>query len=100
MAASPMEQAEHKTPRGIARWASQMISALVIYGAILFLTAGRINWIGGWAYLVMNAVIQLLSTVLLTSRQPAMLWLSPISHDRPANADDHGRCTGHLLRGD
>ncbi|MGD0575904.1 MAG: hypothetical protein ABSB61_11155 [Anaerolineales bacterium] len=34
-----------ETARGIARWAGQMIAALVIFGAILFLAAGRLNWI-------------------------------------------------------
>ena len=54
--------------RGIARWAGQMIAALVIFGAILFLAAGRLNWIQGWVYLGMNTLTQALSAIV---RSPA-----------------------------
>jgi hypothetical protein len=33
--------------RGIARWAGQMIAALFILGAVLFLAAGQLNWTAG-----------------------------------------------------
>lgn len=59
--------------RGIARWASQMISALVIFGAILFLAAGRVNWISGWVYLGLNALTQILSSIVLVRKQGEML---------------------------
>ncbi len=39
---------------GILRWASQMMAALLVFGAILFLSAGRLNWLAGWIYLVHN----------------------------------------------
>jgi protein-S-isoprenylcysteine O-methyltransferase Ste14 len=59
--------------RGIARWAGQMIAALVIFGAILFLAAGRLNWTVGWAYLGLNAFTQILSAIVLVRRQGEML---------------------------
>jgi hypothetical protein len=34
--------------RGIVRWSGQMIAALVIFGALLFIAAGKINWTEGW----------------------------------------------------
>ncbi len=58
---------------GILRWASQMIAALVVFGAILFLSAGRLNWLAGWIYLGMNALTQALSGLVLIPRQPGML---------------------------
>lgn len=57
----------------IARWAGQMVVGLLLYGSILFLAAGRINWIEGWAYLGLNALTQLLSAAILIPRQPEML---------------------------
>ncbi|HVM70442.1 MAG TPA: isoprenylcysteine carboxylmethyltransferase family protein [Anaerolineales bacterium] len=59
--------------RGVLRWAGQMISALVIFGALLFLVAGRLDWMQGWVYLGMNALTQALSAVYLIPRRPDML---------------------------
>jgi protein-S-isoprenylcysteine O-methyltransferase Ste14 len=62
-----------ETAQGIARWAGQMIAALVIFGTILFVTAGRLNWIQGWVFLGMNALTQTLSAAVLIPRRPDML---------------------------
>jgi protein-S-isoprenylcysteine O-methyltransferase Ste14 len=62
-----------ETARGIVRWAGQMISALFIFGAILFIAVGRLNWIEGWVYLGMNALTQVLSAIVLIPRRPDML---------------------------
>lgn len=62
-----------KMRRGILRWTLQMTSGLVLYGAILFLAAGRLHWIAGWAYLGLNAITQIVTTVVLVPRQPGML---------------------------
>ncbi len=59
--------------RGIARWAGQMAAALVIFGAILFVAAGRLDWAAGWAYLGLNAFTQILSAMVLVRRQGEML---------------------------
>jgi protein-S-isoprenylcysteine O-methyltransferase Ste14 len=73
MTASTTSDTTRKTRQGAARWAGQMIAGLVLFGLLLFVTAGRLNWIGGWAYLGLNAFTQLLSALLLTARQPEML---------------------------
>lgn len=57
----------------IALWAGQMVGGMVIFGTVLFLAAGRINWIEGWAYLGLNTLTQLLSAVILIPRQSEML---------------------------
>jgi protein-S-isoprenylcysteine O-methyltransferase Ste14 len=62
-----------ETRRGIVRWAGQMIAALVIFGGLLFLAAGRLDWIQGWVYLGMNALTQVLSAFVLIPRRPDML---------------------------
>ncbi|MGB8983048.1 MAG: isoprenylcysteine carboxylmethyltransferase family protein [Anaerolineales bacterium] len=59
--------------RGVKRWAIQMIIGTVIFGTILFLSAGRLNWVEGWVYLVMNSVTQFISAIVLTSRNPDLL---------------------------
>lgn len=61
------------TTGGVARWAAQMIAALVIFGAILFLAAGRLDWLAGWAYLGLNALTQVLCAIVLIPRQADML---------------------------
>ena len=62
-----------RTRQGIMRWAGQMIAFLVIFGSILFLSAGRLDWAPGWAYLGINALTQLLSALILIPRRPEML---------------------------
>lgn len=57
----------------MARWIVQMSAALVIFGTIMFLSAGTIHWAAGWAYLAMNALTQILSGIVLIPRQPDML---------------------------
>lgn len=59
--------------RGTAGWAGQMIAALVFFGAILFLAAGRLDWTAGWVYLGLNALTQILSALVLIPRQSGML---------------------------
>lgn len=61
------------TVHGIARWAGQMVAALLIFGSILFLAAGRLDWMAGWAYLGMNFLTQVLSAFALIPRQGDML---------------------------
>jgi protein-S-isoprenylcysteine O-methyltransferase Ste14 len=62
-----------KVAQGIVRWAGQMIAAMGIFGAILFLAAGRLDWLAGWVYLGMNTLTQVLSAVVLIPRQSGML---------------------------
>jgi len=59
--------------RGVKRWATQMFVGTVIYAAILFISAGRLNWVEGWVYLGMNTITQIISAVLLISKNPDLL---------------------------
>ncbi|HUH97749.1 MAG TPA: isoprenylcysteine carboxylmethyltransferase family protein [Anaerolineales bacterium] len=61
------------TRQGVARWAGQTIGASVIFGAILFLAAGRLDWPAGWVYLGLNCLTQILSAIVLIPRHPDML---------------------------
>ena len=62
-----------ETARGVRRWAGQMIISLLIYGVILFGTAGRLNWGAGWWFLGLNLFTMVLSAVLLIRRRPELL---------------------------
>jgi protein-S-isoprenylcysteine O-methyltransferase Ste14 len=62
-----------KMADGLFRWAGQMLAGLIFFGALLFLAAGRLNWIQGWVYLGMNALTQIMSAILLIPRRPDML---------------------------
>jgi protein-S-isoprenylcysteine O-methyltransferase Ste14 len=59
--------------KGITRWILQIVVMTVITGVILFVSADRLNWVGGWAFLGLNIFTQLLSAIILVPRQPDML---------------------------
>lgn len=62
-----------KATRGVIRWLIQMTVAFLVFGAILFVAAGRLDWPAGWAYLGMNLLTQVLSAIVLIPRQSDML---------------------------
>jgi len=68
-----MMRTKAEKEKGIARWAGQMIGALIVFGAILFLCASRLNWVAGWVYLGINAFTQAFSALVLIPRQSEML---------------------------
>jgi protein-S-isoprenylcysteine O-methyltransferase Ste14 len=72
---TPVQQSESRliVVKGVKRWAVQMIASLFIFGSLLFLLAGTLNWTAGWVYLGMNAITQLLSAIVLIQRQAGML---------------------------
>ena len=59
--------------RGIIRWIVQAILGLVAYGLILFLAAGRIDWLWGWAQLVVLAAFLAAHPLLLLPINPELL---------------------------
>jgi protein-S-isoprenylcysteine O-methyltransferase Ste14 len=50
-----------------------MFISLLIAWAVLFISAGKLNWGYGWAFFGLNALTQALSSFVLISRQPGML---------------------------
>ena len=59
--------------RGIIRWIVQAILGLVAYGLVLFLAAGRIDWLWGWAQLVVLAAFLAAHPLLLLPINPELL---------------------------
>jgi protein-S-isoprenylcysteine O-methyltransferase Ste14 len=70
---SPERDTKPAKNTGITRWAVQMILSTIFFAAILFLSAGKLDWVAGWAFLGMNTLTQILSGLVLIPRQPEML---------------------------
>lgn len=65
--------AQPMTMQGIRRWAGKAVVSLVIYGILLFLSAGMLDWIEGWAYFGIIFLTQMLSAVVLIPRRPDLI---------------------------
>ena len=59
--------------RGIVTWIVQAALGLVAYGLILFLAAGRVDWIWGWAQLIILAAFMAAHPLLLIPINPELL---------------------------
>lgn len=49
----------------LLRWGVKTLAQLVLSGLLLFLTAGRLDWRGGWSFLALSAATQIFSAILL-----------------------------------
>ncbi|MGE5606157.1 MAG: methyltransferase family protein [Bacteroidota bacterium] len=61
------------TIQGIRKWLVKSVASLVIYGMLLFLSAGRLDWIEGWAYFGIIFLTQIFSAVVLIPRRPDLI---------------------------
>jgi len=59
--------------REITKWVVQAASGVVAYGMILFLAAGRVDWIWGWAQLIIIAAFLAAHPLLLIPINPELL---------------------------
>ena len=59
--------------RGIVKWIVQAFLGLVGYGLILFLSAGRVDWLWGWAQLIVLAAFLAAHPILLIPIHPELL---------------------------
>jgi protein-S-isoprenylcysteine O-methyltransferase Ste14 len=60
-------------PKGVLAWILQLVFATVTAGILLFVSAGRLDWTGGWAFFGLNLFTQLLSAWILIPRRPDLL---------------------------
>lgn len=56
---------DQKTQAGVRTWFIKQIVFILIFGAVLFVSAGRPSWLGGWAYLAAMAVSMLANALTL-----------------------------------
>jgi protein-S-isoprenylcysteine O-methyltransferase Ste14 len=59
--------------RSIVTWIIQVALGLVGYGAILFLCAGRLDWVWGWVFLGLIAAVLISHVLILVPINPELL---------------------------
>jgi protein-S-isoprenylcysteine O-methyltransferase Ste14 len=68
-----MKQTTTQVRREITKWIVQAALGLVAYGLLLFLTAGTVDWIWGWAQLIIIAAFLAAHPLLLIPINPELL---------------------------
>jgi protein-S-isoprenylcysteine O-methyltransferase Ste14 len=71
----PVEQGnnENETARGVRSWVRREIMGVVMVAVILFLSAGRLDWVMGWATVGIYALWVGANALLLIPRNPELL---------------------------
>ena len=64
---------ESNATHGARRWLRRELSGCIIVAALLFLSAGRVDWVMGWALVVLYVVWVAANALLLMPRSPEML---------------------------
>jgi protein-S-isoprenylcysteine O-methyltransferase Ste14 len=62
-----------ETRRAIVKWIVQSALGLPAYGLLLFLVAGRLDWVWGWALLIVLAAFLAAHPLILIPINPALL---------------------------
>ena len=58
---------------GIVKWGVKAAFGIIIYGLILFLSAGTLGWVWGWIFLGVLAIHLIAHPLLLLPRNPELL---------------------------
>jgi protein-S-isoprenylcysteine O-methyltransferase Ste14 len=59
--------------RGVAQRGLQVLAVLVIYGLVLFVSAGRLDWLAAWVYLGLYAAMIVVNMSLILPKNPEMI---------------------------
>jgi protein-S-isoprenylcysteine O-methyltransferase Ste14 len=59
--------------RGVLRRGGQVLGTMVFYGVLLFVSAGRLDWLAAWLYLGVFAGTVLINTTILLPKNPQFL---------------------------
>ena len=59
--------------RGVVSWIVKAIGGLVFFAALLFLSAGRWDWVWGWVFLGLFAVASIVHVLILIPTNPELL---------------------------
>lgn len=73
MAMKPGTAHSMEIRRGVLRWSVKQIIFLLILSGALFLSAGRLNWLGGWLFLGVVVLIQVITVLILLPNSPELL---------------------------
>ena len=68
-----MTQKQKETKRGVTRWLVREIMGVIIVALTLFIPAGRIDWVWGWAMVAIYGVWVAVNAIVLIPRNPELL---------------------------
>lgn len=64
---------ELETRQGVRRWLRREVFGVLFVAAILFISAGRLDWMGGWGLVAIYAVWVAANALILIPRSPELL---------------------------
>mgnify|MGYP002400359553 CR=1 FL=1 len=64
---------DSSTTRKVTRWIIREIMGTIMMGVILMLAAGRIDWIAGWALIILTALWVVATALVVIPRHPDLL---------------------------
>jgi protein-S-isoprenylcysteine O-methyltransferase Ste14 len=59
--------------RGVVLWIVKAVGGLIFFGALLFLAAGRLDWVWAWVFLGLFVTASVVNVVLLIPTSPELL---------------------------
>jgi hypothetical protein len=59
--------------RAILKWIVQSMGGVIAYGVLLFLAAGRLDWVWGWVLLALLAAFLIAHPLILVPLNPDLL---------------------------
>ena len=68
-----MSKDQKDVQRGVTRWLVREIMGVVVVALSLFIPAGRIDWIWGWAMVALYVVWVAINAIVLIPRNPELL---------------------------
>ncbi len=71
--ASPEQGMTSEIRRGVIAWIAKALFGLVFIGALVFLAAGRCDWLWAWVFLGLFAVASLVNVLILIPTNPGLL---------------------------
>ncbi len=71
--ASARREITPEVRRAIVKWIVQAALGIIGYGAIIFVSAGRLDWIWGWVLLVVLAAVMAAHPLILVPINPELL---------------------------
>ncbi len=57
---------------GVRRWAIKQAAAIAVFGAAMFLAAGRLDWVGGLSLVAIMTAYLIVTRLFLVPRNPAL----------------------------
>jgi len=59
--------------RGVVAWIAKAVGGVVFFALVLFLCAGRWDWVWGWVFIGLFALVSIVNVLILLPTNPALL---------------------------